>query len=430
MGVRRWINEAVSALMTLLAFLPAAVMLQNVMLKDAPPWLGVLYMAPCAVAYPVGRSLHGRRRRAALCAGALCAALLPALGYWRVGFASVDAVAFNIGLVGAAFALFSLPYQMGGDGFGLKRFVMGIVFYLTAFLSIGGRREHYFAALNVCLLIFVVIGLVVFNLSSLRGAAREKDGKLYFPPGMRRNNTLLTGLLILLALVIVNIGAVQRLFRMVGDFFAGLFYAFLAFLDRFRPDEQRVDGGGSSHFVIGGSENGQNPWLEMLVQILLWAVMALMLLAALYAIYRLVRRLIRLLREFFAWLGASYRSKSGAAYVDEMESSLKKGEWRVKLRESFRAAAARMRRPVRFGDLRTGRQKVRYVYRALLKKIRPDRRGMTPGEVGRELVALGAAPETEVLAFIGVYNDVRYNGGVPGEDAIALAEALYRRVKT
>ncbi|AFC28330.1 hypothetical protein PM3016_1405 [Paenibacillus mucilaginosus 3016] len=170
-------------------------------------------------------------------------------------------------------------------------------------------------------------------------------------------------------------------------------------------------------------------WLQWLEQALLYAAGALLTLLAAYLLYRLARRLPGRLRRLLAWLAErmnpAQRSGSAEGYEDEVVSLLRAPSAGRSGQGLQRGT--RLREP-RWEDLRSGGERVRYLYREWLRGQR--RRGLqappqwTPAETVREAAAANgaAAPGPAAGELLRLYESVRY-----GEKPVSDEEAAQLR---
>ncbi|WP_426451912.1 DUF4129 domain-containing protein [Paenibacillus sp. S-38] len=170
-------------------------------------------------------------------------------------------------------------------------------------------------------------------------------------------------------------------------------------------------------------------WLQLLEQVLFYAAGALLALLAAYLLYRLARRLPGRLRRLLAWLAERMnpvqRSGSAEGYEDEVVSLLRAPSTGRNGKGLQRGT--RSREP-RWEELRSGGERVRYLYRQWLRGQR--RRGFepppqwTPAESVREAAAANGAagPGPAAGELLRLYEIVRY-----GEKPVTDEEAAQLR---
>lgn len=422
---RKLFNEIFNAAMSALVLFPALVAIQKLLLPEAKTWLGVLWMLPVAICYPVGRFVRGRERQTALSicfvAAALCA--LPA-SIAFAGSISVMSVIFLFLLcLGCGVVMFIIPYIAGSNLASGKYFVAGLALYVVA-LALGGDAG-YSVALNSCAVVLLISGLFVFNLEGLRSATAPSGGKARFPRGMRRNNLIIIGIFVVLALLLANIKAIKDAAVAAGVWVTDKFIGFLQFMGDVNgvPEGDGAIGGGGDMGVGGltadphiasGLEN-------LLWKILLYIIVGGIILAICFVLYKLIRKLLK--TNFGALLDKllGRLSPSTEDYVDETEDI--DGE-REKGAGLFSRMRARFTRRAKFGDMPTDRAKVRFAMREFLRKDRQALRPRTPNELSKDLEKAAGSYGTD---FVEIYNRVRYSGAEPSSADVETARKLSDR---
>lgn len=422
---RKLFNEIFNAAMSALVLFPALVAIQKLLLPDAGTWLGVLWMLPAAACYPVGRFVRGCERQTALSicfvAAALCA--LPA-SIAFAGSISVMSVIFLFLLcLGCGVAMFIIPYIAGANLASGKYFVAGLALYVAA-LALGGDAG-YSVALNSCAVVLLISGLFVFNLEGLRSATAPSGGKARFPRGMRRNNLIIIGIFVVLALLLANIKAIKDAAVAAGVWVTNKFIDFLNFMGDVNgvPEGDGAMGGGGDMGVGGltGEAHIESGLETFLWNALLFIIVGGIILVVCFALYKLIRKLMK--TNFGALLDKLLGrfSPTSEDYVDETEDI--DGE-----REKGNGLLSRMRtrftRRSKFGDMPTDRAKVRFAMREFLRKDRQALRPRTPNELSKDLEkAAGSCG----IDFVEIYNRVRYSNAEPSAADVETARKLSDR---
>ncbi|WP_438434755.1 DUF4129 domain-containing protein [Gorillibacterium sp. sgz500922] len=280
------------------------------------------------------------------------------------------------------------------------------------------------------------LGLFFFRVSrmNLQSAGRQKDGRP--APGVLWKNRLWALLLfglVLLAGFMVPIG------RFLGAGFraaaAGLLRLYRWLLPAERQEPAPIAPGDPQAMPALPEATEPRRWLlvaEKIVEYAVWIALAVALLFLLYQGAKRLPRLLGRLKALLARLFGGGEREEAAAYRDERESLLE-------LSDTPRLLAGRMkewlgrrfRRKESWEALAGNRERVRYLYRQLLK--RAEERGKrpspsaTPLEVGRELAAgVGLGIPSERLTE--AYSSVRYGEGEPTDKQVEeLAESVLRR---
>lgn len=303
MTLKRLYSEVYNMLMTLFIFMAAAVLIQKLLLVSTDPWMGVLYLSPCFLAYFLGRFLHGRKLLIALPVGLIvlaALALIPIKLTWEISIFSVIAyVAIPI----LTFILYNMPYISGRKLIGAKRFVGGLLLYMGCLLFKGSHYESYTSFVNIAMLIFLVFGLFAFNRENLRDAAKqgEEGDKMIFPPNLRRNNSIMLSAIILFGFAAANVAFLRNMARGVMNFFLGILKAIIAFIvkmtgrgDDLIPQEEEP---GEFTGMVGDMPATQDSFIQKLIDILILIVLIIAILLILYFILKKMKNILAKLPE-------------------------------------------------------------------------------------------------------------------------------------
>ncbi len=423
---RKLFNEIFNAAMSALVLFPALVAMQKLLMPEASAWMGVLWMLPIAICYPAGRLLRNRDRQSALSLGAVIAAAcaLPA----SIAFAGSISVLSTLFLfllcLGCGLAMYIIPYVAGSNLASGKYFVAGLALYVVA-LALGGDTA-YSAALNTCAIVLLISGLFVFNLEGLRSATAPSGGKVRFPKGMRRNNLIIIGIFVVLALLLANVKAIKDAAVAAGVWVVNKFIGFLQFMGDVNgvPEGDGAAGGVSSDMSIGltADPHVSSPLEDFLWNAVLFIIVGGILVALCFVLYKLIRKLLgtnfgslldKLLGRF---------AQQGEDYIDETEDLDGEREKRDGLLTRMRS---RFTRRAKFGDMPTDSAKVRFAMREFLRKDRQALRPRTPNELSHDLERAAGSYGTD---FVEIYNRVRYSTGEPNSSDVETARKLSERV--
>ncbi|CAG7650879.1 hypothetical protein PAESOLCIP111_06196 [Paenibacillus solanacearum] len=169
-------------------------------------------------------------------------------------------------------------------------------------------------------------------------------------------------------------------------------------------------------------------WLQKAALILVYIFMAAVIF---FVVYRLARMLIRWIRNSYKWLieflSQGERMESGIGYEDDVESIM---DWRA-FRNVFTSRFGSMFKPgdkePRWDELRSNRERARYLYRAMLAmgrragyKAKPY---LTPKETGQELERWEKQSLLTPQPIVTVYEKVRYGDKEVSDEEIAAAKA-------
>lgn len=432
MTSKKLYRETYNFLMTALIFLAVTTLFQKLLLKDLAPWVGVLYFTPCFLAYPLGRFLHGKRPLIAVPIGlfsSLAFSAIPILLSWQVGILTIICYALTPVFT---FILFNMVYISGGTLVGSKRYIGGIIIFLINAFFKGAHYESYATFVNVAAFIFLVAGLITFNRENLRDATSHgsSSSTTRFPPGMRKNNIILVTVIIVLGLMIASIKSLSTLAADAVIFIIFLIVSLFNLIGKFMG----IGGTGepptgSSEPMMGGEIKDQNPIIEMIVQIVIILIIVAAIAGLLYGLYKLIKNLIKHMPDWIARILGKYDSAHDETYIDITEDLLDKGGFRKEISKNWRSFLDRITyRQPHFDDLPDNNAKVRFVFKALLKRMKQKEvytNTKTPIELTPAAQPLTGADTDD---FIHAYNEARYsNAPIPDDDA-KLAKKLLRKL--
>jgi len=426
---RKLFNEIFNACMCACIFLGASVLIQKLLMQDLEPWVGVIYMLPSTLAYPIGRFLHGRRPRVSLVMGALATAALASIPLVLVFGSELQWFLCMISIPLLTFMLFIIPYVLGSNPLSPNFFIIGVAIFVgVAF--VGSRHEAaYTLVTNTVSILFLVVGLFVFNRTGLRSETSPGGGRTKYPAGARRGNTLIVGLFLGIALIAANITAIRDFAR---ELMISVIAAIISFIDWLGSLMGINPGDGSSQSMdspmdFGDGPAEKNPFFEMLWQMLLWIIIIGIAVALIYAIFKFAKKLGPAIRAFLARLFGSMKSQE-EAYVDETEDLSKKGGARRDLAAGIRDVLDKLKRPLKFEDMPNNREKVRFTFKQLLGTMsRRDRKVLSSTPYELENAAERYAKES-TRDFIEAYNRARYSDEEIPNEAAEIARKINRKL--
>ncbi|MDR1117552.1 MAG: hypothetical protein LBL09_04835 [Oscillospiraceae bacterium] len=418
MKKKRLFNEIYNAGMTLAWVSAAMILIQKLLLTRFPAWTGLLCMLPCLLAYPSGRLMHRFKPKAAIPAGAVLSALLVILPLSAVRVHDLYFYILIPLLLSGTFVLYVIPYISGSNLMSGTRFLCGGAVMLLAAVIKGENPSHgvYAAYLNTGAVIYIVLGLFLFNNESLLYAASPGGRTARMPAGMRRSNFIIVALFIALAFAVANFEAL-RIF--VIDVIAFMLSLFFWILSLFGGSEGDGEMSGSSNIDLGGEANPSGWFVELLYTVIKAAAITAFAALIIYILYKAIRQASTLIRGFFDRMSPA----GDMGYIDEIED----------LREEDKAEGGFFRRlfqnfirPKRFEDMPDNRAKVRFAYKTMLKRLSKENRRVltsTPNET---------LPEAEQISqqlgagFIDSYNKARYSQAEVTDKETGEAKEMYK----
>ncbi len=395
----RWVRR-VFALVTLFLFWFPVALLIGGFPRTQPVWRYLAFgAASAAIAVALEAAFPKRHRPIGIVVFLISAATQAVLldkGIWNLAFA-LPVLAFSIASLAAARPLShtSMTFPQvtsGGALYGIV-YVLALVNEQTAILS----------TLGIGCAVYLIYGIVLLNAESTAVAAGRNSAS-----ALRLGNLAMTAGFLLLALLLVNIGAIKELFLSVVR---AVILAMLWLGGLF-------GGGGEAEAVPPGEgpslgDMGDVPpswmpqWLETLLMILAWAVTIAVLLTLAFFILRAAARLFkRLYRYLRRWFAAGDGLEGD--YDEEQFALMSWKQVRLNAAEGLMRAARRLSyRPPRWEKL-NNRQRVRFVMEHML--YRGGKRSPDLALTAREHLAGPAVPRRgDIAAFADAYDRARYS---------------------
>ncbi|MCZ8524103.1 MULTISPECIES: DUF4129 domain-containing protein [Paenibacillus] len=418
----------------LLLFLPLPLLIAVYGLPSPVRWLWLatlplLYAAGCAAALRLPLERRFPLHAAMAAAGALHAVVV-------LGFGLPALLTFPAGWVLARRGS-RLAAEPWGAVLPPPAFAAGLLVHLAASFVL--QFVPSFAPYQPALLWggLTALGIALFRLNQarLQEETLNRSGTPLLPSAVMGPNRLWTALLLSGVLLLAFGSALEAALRAVLLRLAGL----LASLLPEAQDPPMPEAGpapSASPPVLPSAEDPPG-WLQWLEQALLYGAGALLALLAIYLLYRLARRLPQGIRHLLAWLAERMnpagRAGSTDGYEDEVVSLL-----RVPTdRHRSTGAGSRSREP-RWKELRSGAERVRYLYRQWLRRqaahgLQPAAH-RTPAEtvraVSEALDAAGRPAGPAAAELLRLYEKVRYGEQpVTDEEAAGLQALLEAETK-
>lgn len=305
-------------------------LLTMVLIGFAPEqvWLAVVFAAACALAAEACLLIRGRARLWAGLAG--CAALaglgwwlLPAGGAWLVPVCCMA-------LVGVSLPMGGWPREREPHP-GIH--VAGLLLHLAAQLMVNiarrtGDNAAFIAAapmLMVGFILFAALSTLSINRSSMDDASM---GRQKIPASMRRLNTLLTGGLLAVTLLISAIPAIKRWLEQAWDVLMVMLLRFLSWLAQLLPQSAPAgDGPVEPADMSGFGDAAAEPsLLAVILEKVAFAIAAIAaVILAVFALRFLYRQLKKLARRVMDMM-RRYAAAATEDYDDEITDTREDGE--------------------------------------------------------------------------------------------------------
>ena len=399
--------------------------------EELRPWGGVLRSLPCLLSYPMGRMLRTVHPRIGISLGlalAVCLSSIPLTLMFRTDLAWVMMLPLYPLLT---FAIFITPYINGSNLLQPRHFIIGVIVFLADVLFIRIRGiGAYSLALNIVSVLFLCAGLFVYNRESLRSETSPDGKRAKFPKGSRRAGALLVLLFIGVALALANINALRQFFIELAISIAAAAILFLDWFGRMMGISEPSQGGSAApsndNIMMDGdytTESGlvQNIWHVVLIIIIIGICVA--------AVWFLIRLMKNFSGRFTDLLHRLFGIKPEEnAYVDETEDLGGEQKLGDAILDGLKRFGDRLKRPPRFDDMPTNREKVRLTYRRTLHRLSAKNRNSlyrTPIELEPEVERITGPAAEE---FVDIYNRARYSTEDISDSEAEVARGVYKQV--
>lgn len=346
------------------------------------------------------------------------------MGWGVAFFVVVGALGFSLchGM-GRESSLYSLPPLIPFVGV-LLYFALYVFTYFL--LELAPLRDW----LNPAAGAYLILEAYFLSGQGVSQAANGKQGQGRAARPLKRGSLILTTGFVAVMAAVLNWGALRD---GVGNGLRWLLQRFLDFLhwigNLFYHDSSGAEdwSPGYDPFENPGAQappEAANPFWDKVWEIaatVFVVIFALALLAVLvYAIYRLVKFLIPVIKRYLSW----YQGE-GVEFQDEEQDLFSWDDVRKEAGERMQRFAKRFARRERWGDYGDERQRLRYLYRQVLRRSDdPERRSrQTPLQLAASDPLPGKGEAVAGLAE--AYNAARYSAGrLPEGTAAALRERL------
>ena len=326
--------------------------------------------------------------------------------------------------------------ELGHPGNFFSSFLLiGFMLYpLTAWVfSRSPFFEDLLPTLAVTGTVGILLALVLINRQQIRDAGTVLERKLHLPSALMHKNSLYLVVFTLLVLAGASWEVFSRLIMGLYALLGHMVGAIIAFLASMYQREETIPEQGGLEEAAPDMMPPAEPtprWLEILETILIIVVGVAFLCLLLWGLYRLVKQLLPFLRKAWVflseWLRRVFLGDANAAatdpgFVDEVESLLNQNE--TALSAARRWLMDRMAREPGFGTMKTDSERIRWLYRNLVR--REMKRGMViqPGDTPSEILHAMAQhhnkhPRLDPGAASDLYGLVRYAEKSPDADAV------------
>ncbi len=426
---RKLFNEAFNFIMSMMLCFPALVILQKIFFASLPAWQGIIYMLPCLICYPAGRLLHSKKPFLAIPLGLLLSTALSLISAKFISlFGLLPIIGYILTGIGA-FLLFCTPYISGSNIMGAKRFLTGVITFVAAAFIGGSHSEAYSPYVNVLAVIFLIIGLFVFNREHLRDETKSGKDKTHFPPGMRRNNAIIIFIFILVALAIANMDSLKTGAADFAILIASLIFMFLDWMGKMQGvSENAGNSEGSSGDFLGFGDpiKESNPIVETLVHYLTIAIIILICVGILIFIYKLCKKFLPTLLDFLSRLFSNIKPENEQTFIDETEELLEDGSFRKQVIKNIRDFIKKISyKAPKFDDMPNNREKVRFVYKAMVKQAYKSNKSVLTN-TATEFLSSDAAGSASAIEFANTYNRARYSDEDISDSEASFAKKILR----
>ena len=424
--------EAFNAVMTAAAAFGALMLIELLFApEELRPWGAILRASPVLLAYPLGRLLRTVHPRISISLGlalSVCLASIPLVMMFQPNLAWVMMLPLYPVV---AFAVFITPYINGSNLLPPRHFIIGVILFLADVLFIRIRGiDVYSAPLNITAVLFLCAGLFVYNRESLRTETSPDGKRAKFPKGSRRAGTLTVLLFIGVALALANIQALRKFFTELAISVAAAVILFLDWFGRIMGIGEPSQGGSaaapSQSFSMEGDYTTESDAVQKFWNVVLVLILIGIAVAAVFILIRVIKNLSGGLSGLLSRLFGIKPEEN--AYIDETEDLGDEQRLGDMLKNGLQKMGDRLRRPPRFDDMPTNREKVRLTYRRSLHRIAAKNRSSltrTPIELRGEMERIAGEKAAE---FVDIYNRARYSTQEISDGETEVAREVYRQV--
>ena len=275
-----------------------------------------------------------------------------------------------------------------------------VLLFLDPFQTVSSQQaKPVFITAGVIWLIMCVFILNVMNIRRISPGRK-------FTKAMIGGNITLTVIFAGLVMIVANIGAykeaVLNIIRKVLQFLLG------GSSEEAVPMETAAPQGDGMDLSALAEDSGPSPFWEFMEKVFL--IIAVILMA--FLVYWIVKNLIKLFKRLYFkmidYFGGVDSSTSINAYEDKEESIFDKNHFTDALKNRWNKLRENLKRKPRFSDMETNRQRVRFLYKLLLKAGKDQARPAKQSATAREyLVDADATIEKET--FLSGYEKARYS---------------------
>lgn len=311
-------------------------------------------------------------------------------------------------------------------GFFLYPFVTWIFLKSTRFLDM-------VPILAVTGTVGILLSLILINRQQIRDAGTILERKLQLPTTLLRKNGLYVGIFVLLAVAGSAWEFFARLIISLFSLFSLLINGIIRLLASLAPQVEDSPGspppGDQAPEMLPAGEPTPG-WLQVLQTVFLILVGLVCLYLVIRLLIRLFRKLIPLVKRAYVFilewirlffLGSRQQAGADPGFVDEVESLLKQNE--TAFSAARRWLADRLEREPGYGSMKTDRERVRWLYRNLVRhEIRHGyeyQASATPLETLMGVaVRTGRHKTLQPEQAAQVYGEVRYSQDEIGPDCV------------
>jgi len=252
-----------------------------------------------------------------------------------------------------------------------------------------------------------IAAIVVINRLVLHMAAASGQGFQAEKP-LVSGNTVLTAVILAIIAVVSFLDEVKAALKYLVAWIVNLMLRLMEWIGSLfmtTAAEQVPEQMPTDMLPEAGTESFLSLLLEWVVKVLVIAALAA---GFLYLLFLAFKSILKLIRKIIQYINGIKAEKMAVSYVDEEESAfdLEKIKNRIKLRMAGFAAMFKQRQ--RLEDMPGNREKLRFLYRAMLQKFAAKNHAvpesMTPDELNCERFG-----DQNSCAFFNSYNRARYS---------------------
>lgn len=319
--------------------------------------------------------------------------------------------------------------------------VSGILIHLFVLLFCVGFQwpETVSSLTSTVAIIYFLLTLYAFSTKGLRKSLHRTNSakRVVYPAGMQMGNFLLVTGFILVAAFISNIHPIFVLFSNGFVYVLRAIVAIFAFISslfsrrtgasQYYTEEGTEETSIAEDSILNAEPRGEASWITTAVEIIAFILVVLF---VCYAVYKAVQKLQNSsgkISTFIRGMRDRFAPTAEEDFVDETESLFDAKQLLSETGSRMKKALNKIReRPQKIDDFDDPKQKIRFVFQQILKKV-TTRNPSAPTQTPNEILKAEYAGEADFEEFMEFYNEVRYSNHDLPDRAVDSAYHIIRQ---